>query len=154
MSGDLVAMCGTVPAISNELLAKVREVEAKMLAMPQAQIVTEHLFHAGMYARTVRLAPGMVIDGAMLSRATILVIHGQGAMLINEGWAELDGYYIVPASAGRKQIFVARGAVEITLIYPTTVTTVAEAEQELTDEASALLSRRQQDNNQVTITGE
>jgi hypothetical protein len=60
---------------------------------------------------------------------------------------------VIPASAGRKQVFVSRSTVTITMLFPTLARTVEEAEAEFTDEAAGLLSRRQ-DANTVVITGE
>lgn len=131
-----------VPATSPELLLKVRDFERAAIRADQVPVATEHLLHAGMYARTVRLKPGTAITGALIKRATMLVIQGSVLMLVNAGFADLHGYNVIPASAGRKQVFVARSDVDITMIFPTAARTVGEAEAEFTDEVDLLLSRR------------
>jgi hypothetical protein len=143
-----------VPAISPERLDQVRRFEDAAIQAQQLPIATEHVFHAGMYARTVRLKPGTLITGALIQRATLLIVNGRADMLLNDGFAELDGYNVLPASAGRKQVFAARGDVAMTMLFPTTAKTVEEAEAEFTNEADLLLSRRQDNGDTITITGE
>jgi hypothetical protein len=58
-------------------------------------------------------------------------------------WHELVGYNVIQASAGRKQIYVTREETAITMIFPSNAKTVEEAEEEFTDEAEMLLSRRE-----------
>jgi hypothetical protein len=121
---------------------------------PQVAIATEHILHAGMYTRTVRVAAGILFTSALIKRTTILIAHGRVNVVLNNGVAELEGYNVIPASAGRKLVFLTLGAVEITMIFPTAAKTVEEAEAEFTDEADHLLSRRQKLGDTITITGE
>jgi hypothetical protein len=74
-------------------------------------------------------------------------------VLVGDEWQCVDGYRVLPASAGRKQVFVSRGAFLITMLFPTKAKSVEEAESEFTDETHLLLSRKQ-DLNTVVITGE
>jgi hypothetical protein len=74
-------------------------------------------------------------------------------VLAGENWMELEGYNVLPASAGRKQVFVSVSDVVITMVFPTKATTVEAAEAEFTDEAAMLLSRKQ-NVNRVFWTGE
>jgi hypothetical protein len=143
----------TVPATSPELLEQIRELEREISQNPPP-IATEHVFHAGMYARTVRLVPGSLITGALLQAATMLIVAGRASMLVNEGWVGLEGYNVLPASAGRKQVFFALSDVAITMIFTTAAKTVDEVEEELTGEADHLLSRREDNGDTITITGE
>lgn len=123
------------------------------MSVPQVEIPTEHVIHGGMYARTVRLAPETIITGALIKLATMVVVNGHALVFVGDGWTELEGFNVIPASAGRKQLFIAVGPVEITMIFPTKATSVEQAEQEFTDEHAALLSRRQ-GGDVITITGE
>lgn len=132
----------TLPATPAPMLEYLAEVQERMLRLTQADLPTEHVLHGGMYARTVRLAQDTVITGALIKLATVLVVNGHAMVLVGEGWIEMAGFNVIPASAGRKQVFVALGPVEITMIFPTQAKTVAEAEEEFTDEADMLLSRR------------
>jgi hypothetical protein len=140
--------------VSADMLAKVREVEAVWLKMPQEKITTEHVFHAGLYARTVRIKGDQFISSVMIKRPTLVVIHGSVLALVNEGWIRLDGYNVIPAAAGRKTIFAAISDTEFTMLFPTTATTVEEAEREFTDETDLLMSHQVVNANIVTKTGE
>jgi hypothetical protein len=152
---SVLALAGnTLPATTPDALAQVAVLQNVLLRAEQLAIRTEHVLHGGMYARTIRLAPEVVLTGALIKRATMLIVNGSTAVLVGDGWAELDGYYVIPASAGRKQVFVTRGTVEITMIFPTQAKTVEGAEAEFTDEVEMLLSRRLDGHDLVTITGE
>ncbi len=144
---------GALPPTPKKMLDEIDMLQAFLLQIPQTQIATEHLFHAGLYTRTIRMAPDLVLIGALMKRATVVIVAGHARVLAGENWIDLDGYNVLPASAGRKQVFVSVSEVFITMIFPTQATTVEEAESEFTDQAAELASRR--DNvNRVVWTGE
>jgi hypothetical protein len=151
---SLLCPGAALPAPSDEVLAKIGKVEEVLLTLPQIEIHTEHVLHGGLYVRTIRLAPEVVITGAHIKVPTVLVVSGKCAVFVGEGWLELDGYSVIPASKGRKQIFVTREATVITMAFRTDAKTVEEAEAEFTDEAENLMSRRQGSGDVFTITGE
>lgn len=136
-----------------EALKRINDVEGFLLGLDQVEVPTGHVIHAGMYARTIVMQPGVVLTGALMKRATLVIVAGFAVVNSGDEWIELHGYNVIPASAGRKQIFVARSEVSITMVFPTQAKTVEEAEAEFTDDATRLLSRRQ-DANTVVITGE
>ena len=142
------------PAMGSEAIAKARRIEAAGLCHPQVSIKTSHLFHAGTYARTIRIPAGVVLTGALIKRATVLSLSGHATVLIGDDSIELCGYHVIPASAGRKQVFLAHADTELTMIFPSSATTLEEAEAEFTDEAHLLMSRRRADRDSITITGE
>lgn len=149
-------------ATDTATLDKLATVQQVLMRAEQIGLQTEHILHGGMYARTIRLPwneqiaadGGVLLTGALIKRATVLIINGPTRVLVNDGWFESDGYQVLAAKAGRKQAFVTRGTVELTMIFPTTARTVEEAEAEFTDEADLLLSRRQPGGDLVIITGE
>jgi len=143
-----------IPSVSAEELVRIRRFELARSKEEQLPIATGHVLHGGMYARTVRLKAGIVITGALIKRATLLVIQGSVLMLLNGRLQEFEGYNIIPAAAGRKQVFVTRGDVAMTMIFPTKARTVKGAEAEFTNEAELLLSRRDPNLDTITITGE
>lgn len=160
--------CAMLPATPPEALERINDVERFLLGLDQVEVPTRHLIHAGMYARTIEMLPGVVLTGALMKRATLVIVAGSAVVLAGDDhpsdedlplgwsgckWIELEGYNVIPASAGRKQVFVARSEVTITMVFPTRARTVEEAEAEFTDDAARLLSRRQ-DANTVVITGE
>lgn len=129
----------------------VRNIQQKMLALPQIEVQTEHVIHGGMYVRTIRLAPDVVLMGALIKIPTTLIVSGRTKVFTGENWIELAGYHVIPAQAGRKQIFVTQEETTITMMFRTDAKTVEEAEQEFTPETEALMSRKN-DNDTVTIT--
>lgn len=139
----LATIGNTLPPTAPDSLAQVREIEVKMMQMTQLQIPTEHILHAGMYARTVRLEPGSAIVGVLIKVPTILVVNGRCAVFAGDRWHQIYDYQVIAAEAGRKQVFIALAQTEITMILTSEAGTIQEAEEEFTDEADTLLSRRE-----------
>ncbi len=146
----LVALVPPTPA----MLEQLAEVNKLILACPQIELATEHLIHGGMYARTIRLQPDTKMMGSLIRLATILIVHGDCSVLIGDERIELTGYSIIPGCAGRKQLFWTHGPVEMTMIFPTSVKTIEDAEDLVFAEADQLMSRRNGSEDQVTITGQ
>ena len=136
-----IAIHTALPAMSEDAIDKVRRLEAATLESPQPEFQTDHVFHAGMYARTVRIPAGRYITGALIKRATLLILSGSATVFMGGFTVKLDGYHVLPASAGRKQAFSAHADTDLTMLFPTSATTVEEAEAEFTDETGLLLSR-------------
>ena len=151
---DVLAKVPVIPPISPEMLELVRRVKTEWLKLPQENITTENLFHAGLYARTVRIKADQLIASVFIKRTTVVVIHGSVLALVNEGWIRLDGYNVLPAAAGRESIFAALTDTEFTMLFPTMATTVEEAEREFTDETDMLMSHQAVNPSIVTATGE
>jgi hypothetical protein len=141
-----------LPMMNGALLEKLTHIQNEILEKPQVEVNTEHVIHGGMYIRTIRLDADIVLVGALVKVSTVLIVSGKTAVFTGEGWIELDGYHVIPARAGRKQIFVTREETSITMIFRTDAKTVAQAEEEFTSEAEALMSRKN-DNNTVLVTG-
>lgn len=139
---------------SDAILAGINRVQDAILRVPQVEIQTEHIIHGGMYVRTIRLGAGVVLVGALIKVPTVLIVNGRTRVFTGEAWIELEGYHVIPARAGRKQIFVTRAETGITMIFRTDAKTVEQAELEFTDEAELLMSRTHGDRDTVTITGE
>ena len=138
----------------DEAIAKVRAFESIQLAQPQRAIDTHHVIHAGMYARTICIPAGVVLTGALIKCATLLISDGDAVVFVGDNCIELVGRHVIPASAGRKQAFFARTDTHLTMVFATDATSVAEAEAEFTDEAEMLCSRGLDAVNHITITGE
>ena len=150
---SLVLIDQTLPPASQEIIEKIALVEAKIKPHEHLlQVQMEHHLHAGMYARTCRLAANLVITSVYIKSPTLLIVNGDCVVLAGDKWCALKGYNVMAACAGRKQIYVTFGVTEITMLFPSKAQTVEEAEAEFTDEADMLLSRRQ-DGDIVVITG-
>ncbi len=141
-----------IPAMSEAAIARVRAFEIQALGHPQVAIATDHAIHGGMYARTVMVPAGVVLTGALIKLATLLIVSGDADVYVGGAALEARGYCVLPASAGRKQLIIARTDVRLTMIFRSDAKTVDEAERQFTDEAELLFSRH--GDNRVTITGE
>lgn len=136
-----------LPAIADATLAAMRQFEQQVAQCEQAPITTYHLIHAGMYARTITIPAGVVLTGALIKRATILIVNGDVSV---NGGMRLTGYNVLPASAHRKQAFLAHSDTQLTMLFPTDAKDISAAEEEFTDEADRLFSR--QGENVVSVT--
>ena len=152
---ELTNTAAGIRPMSAKAIAKVAQVERELLACQQLPIHTHHVLHAGMYSRTITIPANVTLTGALIKRATMLVISGDVLVLVGEKVSlRIVGTQVLPASAGRKQIFRTFADTSVTMMFPTTARTVEEAEAEFTDEAHMLLSHRDPECNTITITGE
>lgn len=142
-----------IAPMAPEAIDKVRQLEARTAELEQVEIPTDHVLHGGMYARTIKIPAGVLLTGALIKRATTLVISGHVTVFVGAGTIEINGYQVLPASAGRKQAFLAHADTFVTMLFPSEAASVEAAENEFTDEADRLLSRRQACES-ITITGE
>lgn len=141
--------------MTQNAIRNVFEIEKRMLSCPQVQIKTVHVLHAGMYARTIVMPVDIYLTGALVKIATLLMISGDAEVLIGDGIStRITGTVVLPASAGRKQMFRTYAETTITMAFPTAATTVEEAEREFTDQHDMLMSRRDPELNTIIITGE
>lgn len=154
MSTALLIAENSLPPTPADTLCRINAVENYILSLPQIEIRTEHILHGGLYARTIRLAPGVVITGALVKVPTILIVHGKCSVFVGNGWVKMDGYNVIAASKGRKQIFVTSEETSITVVFRTDAKTIEEAEEEFTDDAEKLMSRLQENGDIFTVTGE
>lgn len=134
-------------------LANVRGFEALCLQQEQVPITTEHLFHAGLYARTVRIVEGTVFTSALVKRATVLIVDGDISVTANDKVVRFTGYHVIPAKEDRKHAFFAHRDTCLTMLFATTSVTLEEVEREFTDEAHMLVSNKS-GNNLMYITNE
>ena len=154
MSTSIQTITAALVPPTPAMIAQLDEINKLILSCPQIELSTEHLFHGGMYARTIRLKPETVIMGSLLKLATVLIIHGDCSVLIGDQRVELTGYNVIPGCAGRKQFFWTHGPVEMTMIYPTALGTVKEVEDEVFSESDQLMSRRDGSGDTIVVTGE
>jgi len=144
---------GALPASTEDGLALVREIEERVLSGDQVELRTQHVLHAGLYARTICVPAACVLTGALIKIPTLLIVSGRASVLMGDGEeVVIEGYNVLAASAGRKQAFIAHDDTYVTMVFATTARTVEEAEREFTDEWELLLSHH--NDNDVLITGE
>lgn len=132
----------TLLPMSDESIEKVRRLEGELLELPQVDPETAHLFHAGLYARTVKIPAGALMTGALIKIATVLIISGSVTVFTEGEPLDIDGYAVIQGAAGRKQAFLTRSETSITMLFATDAKTIDEVENEFTDETGRLLSRK------------
>lgn len=143
MQNTLITTETSLSPTSPEVLAILGETQLSMMREPQAAIQTDHVFHAGMYSRTITMPPFTKLIGALIKIPTLVITVGDGAVYVDGQWKAVRGYQVIPGCAGRKQAFFSVGPLLITMIFPTQAKTVEDAEREFTEEYELLLSRRQ-----------
>lgn len=151
---SLVAAESRIPAMSIEAIDKVRDLEAITRDLPQVEIPTDHVLHGGMYARTIRIPAGVVLTGVFIRVPTLLVFDGNATVNAGDDAVTMVGHHVLAASAHRRQAFLAHDDTTLTMVFATQAKTVAEAEDEFTDEAHLLFSRKPGAVNRINITGE
>jgi hypothetical protein len=143
-----------VPAMSDYALGLVRELQVQLEKLPQVPVRMHHVLHGGMYARTCYIPAGHVAACCLVKVPTLVVLAGTADVYVGtDAPLRLEGYSVVPASAGRKQAFLSITDFALTMVYVSNARTVEQAENEFTDEAHMLASRRDGLNTTV-ITGE
>ena len=143
-----------IAPMSDAAVANVRRLEAELRLMPDGvNFETEHLLHAGLYHRTICIPAGCVVAGAFVQIDTTVIVHGDITVYVDGEPLLLMGHNVLPAYAGRKQAAFAHTDTYFTMSFATNAKTVEEAEEEFTNEAGALGSRRADSSNLVQITG-
>jgi hypothetical protein len=132
-----------LPVMGQSEVDAVRRLESASLALPQAPIATEHVFHAGMYARTIKIPAGVVLTGAQITIPTILIISGDALIYGENGAVRYAGYHVCLGQRGRKQAFFTLQDTYLTMLFPTEATTADAAERQFTDEYELLSSRKE-----------
>ena len=147
---------GSIRPMMPDDIAKVAAFEAERKQLPQVPFTMHHTLHAGMYARTMKMPANTVLTGALIKIATILIVSGNASIYAGEHQdpIHVTDYAVIPASANRKQAIRAYEDTHLTMLFPTTATTVEEAENQFTDEANELGSRKPDADNVVVQTGD
>lgn len=151
---DIVPLHTRLAPSSLAGIEKVRRLGEVLKALPQIPFITEHLLHAGMYTRTVRLPPDTVCAAVLIKLPTVLIIQGACRVYSDDELIEVTGYSVLPGSAGRKIAFVTHADVAMSMIFPSTAATVDEAQKQFTDEHTLLVPLSKADEHRILITGE
>lgn len=137
---DLAVTRPMLPAATPDWIAKVREIECRGREQPQVRIVTEHILHHGIYTRTICVPKGTEFAGALMKKPTTVTLVGAALVRSGEGSLQhVTGYAVMPASAGRKQVFKALSEfLIVSTAARVDAKTVREAQAELTDDVHLL----------------
>ena len=133
----------SLPA-TESCVEKVRALESVLMKMPQKELKTDHVFHAGTYLRTIVLPPETVITGVQIKIPTVVILSGDCLVFGENGPVRFTGYHVLCGQKGRKQAFYALEETSITMLFATYAQTIEEAEHEFTDEYDLLGSHREQ----------
>lgn len=140
---NVLVKSAPLPPCTPEAFEKLKEIESQLLAMPQVEIETTHRLHAGVYSRTIKIPAGVAVAGVIIKCATQLIISGHVRLTCGDKVVELQGYHVLNGVPGRKQIAFALEDTYCTMLFATDAKTVEEAENEFTDEADKLLTRKE-----------
>lgn len=149
-----MSLPATIRSMSPAQVSAVRRLESAARELPQVAIDTHHAIHAGTYSRTIRIPAGVLLTGAEIKCATLLVFNGHAAVTLGDEVVELSGYHVIPAMPGRKQAFRTFADSHLTMVFASSAASVEAAESQFTDEPHLLMSRQPGANNSVIITGE
>lgn len=120
----------------------VRRAEAFLLALPQIDLGTQHLVHGGVSVRTILVPAGCHVTGALTNIANVCIVHGDITVTTDAGPQRLTGFHVLPANAGSKRYGVAHKDTWWTTVHHTDLTDIAAIEDEMTNEAEMLQTRR------------
>lgn len=153
VSGKSLATLGGMDNLPTEITADnllpqlstleaVRELEDVLLTMPQVDLHTSHLIHAGMYARMIFIPAGTVLTGALTNADNVCVVYGDITVTTDDGPQRFTGFHVIPAKAGSKRAGVAHADTWWVTIHRTDQTELADIEDAMTGESDRLQTRK------------
>lgn len=119
----------------------VRRMEDALLQLPQIDLQTTMLAHAGLCARTIFIPAGTVLTGAQTNLDNMCVVCGDITVTTDDGTRRLTGFHVLPASKGFKRAGVAHADTWWSTIWRTDLTDAEAIEEEMTGEADRLQTR-------------
>lgn len=132
-----------LPPCDTHALEAIQRIEDELASRPQVVIPVEHHLHAGVYSRTILIPKGVAAVGVVIKRPTQLIVSGHARLSVGDKAIELEGYHVLDGDGHRKQIAYAIEDTYFTMLFATEAKTVEEAEEEFTDEADRLQTRKE-----------
>jgi hypothetical protein len=120
----------------------VAELESLLLTVPQVDLSTANLIHAGMCARTIFIPAGVMLTGALTNLDNICITSGDITVTTDDGTVRFTGYHVLPATKGNKRAGIAHADTYWTTVWKTDLTDITEIEDEMTNESEILQSRK------------
>jgi len=151
---ELVPVHTRLAPTSPAAIEKVRALTGILLQAPQTKFVTEHMLHGGLYTRTVRLPADTVCTAVLILVPTVLITSGKATIYSDDELIHVEGYRVLPGSAGRKIAFVTHSDFSMSMLFTSEAKTVDEAQKEFTPEHELLVPLDRADEHLVLITGE
>lgn len=131
--GDLIVGQDLPPAAPEDL-SVVENIASMLLGAPAVEIPVEQFLHAGIYVRTCMVPKGAAIVGALIKIPTVVFVSGQCEVTVGQKMRPVNGFAVLRAAAGRRQVFLAQEDTIITMAFASSAKTCADAEKEFTDE--------------------
>lgn len=120
----------------------VRQAEAYLATLPQVDLQTQHIVHGKVSARWILIPAGCHLTGAQTNLDNVCVCVGDITVTTDEGPKRLTGFHVLPAKAGAKRYGVAHADTYWLTVHHTEHTDIRAVEDEMTDEAHLLQTRR------------
>ncbi len=120
----------------------IKALEAELLKEPQVILDTTMMAHGRMAARTIFVPAGTLLTGVLVNHDNICIMHGDITVTTAEGPKRFTGFHVIPASAGFRRAGIAHSDTWWTCVWHTDLTDPTEIENDMTDEADALQTRR------------
>lgn len=135
-SKDLALLDGVIDRLNAKLNAK--ELDPLNFKLQQS-------LHDGVYTRTILVAKGSILVGALIKIPTTLLVSGECYINFKSDDSDdlklqyFKGFNTFKCSAMRRQVFYAVSDLSITMVFKTNVKTFADAEKEFTNEYNLLM---------------
>lgn len=99
------------------LREKILALQDAMFSLPQVELVTEHHFADGMYARVLHHPPGALVVGKIHKKEHFFILtSGQVFVTVNEEVQELNAPHVLVSSPNTKRaLFSPNGCVYMTV---------------------------------------
>lgn len=120
----------------------VRALETALLAQPQVDLLTQMFAHGGIGARTIMIPAGTALNGALTRISNICIVSGDISVTTDNGLKRLTGFNVISAEAGAKRAGYAHSDTWWTTVWRTDETESVAMENEMTEEAEMLQTRR------------
>lgn len=121
---------------------KVRQAEAYLLTLPQVDLQTKHIVHGKVSARWILIPADGHLTGAQTNLDNVCVCVGDITVTTDEGPKRFTGFHVIPAKAGSKRYGVAHTDTWWLTVHHTDLTDITAIEDEMTNEAHMLQTRR------------
>lgn len=87
----------------SEFKERIKNLESKMLDMPQVQIPTEHIICNGIAARKITIPAGVTLTGAIHLTEHLNLVNGDITVVTEEGEKRLTGMHLFVSKPGTKR---------------------------------------------------
>lgn len=126
--------------IAGSMREKVENLEAHMRDMPQAELVTNHYFADGIYARELLHPEGALIVGKVHKREHLLIVtKGRLRIAMNEEVRFVEAPAVLVSAPGTKRALLALEDSVYMTVHRTNKKNLSKIEKEVVEEAPLAL---------------